>query len=182
MIRSLKNTIEDHIKNIQGQAVIIEARSKEIKELKIELNVKSTQIANLTGNLQNIKKGREYQLRAIEKIKKSNEDKRLQILQKDALLDSQDSQLEDLKARLKEGAAQIASQSGEIEGMKKNMLVKQLELQSQLTEVKYLRARVEEQKEDVSTPAGGLKKPIKRGRENKSRAITRSSKRLRKME
>merc|ERR1719285_972902 len=147
MIRSLKNTIEDHVKNIQGQAVIIEARSKEIKELKIELNVKSTQIANLTGNLQNIKKRREYQLRAIEKIKKSNEDKRLQILQKDALLDSQESQLRELKARLKGGETHFASPAGKIEKMNMEMQIKQLELQPQIT--KYLRERPEGQNEDV---------------------------------
>jgi len=182
MIRELENIIEDHVKNIQEQAASIDTRSEEIKALKIELEVKSIQIAMLSGNLQNIKKGREYQLRAIEKIKKSNEDKRILILEKDSSLDAQHSQLLALKARLKESEVQIASQSGEIEGMKKEMQMKQLELQSQITEVKYLRARLEEEKEDMSAPAGGLKMPSKRERENKCGAVTSSSKRFRKTE
>merc|ERR1712061_102227 len=155
-------------------------RSEEIKALKIELEVKNTQVANLTGNLKNMKKGREYQLRAIEKVQKSNEDIRLLISEKDALLDSQDSQLRDLKARLKESAAQFASQSVEMQGMKKEMQMKQFQLQSQITEVKYLRARLDKENEDLSAPDGGLKMPLKREREDKSRAIMRSSKRFRK--
>jgi chromosome segregation ATPase len=130
-ISDLESNIKDHVKNLREQDATIASRDQEIKDLRLEVEAKNSdiktkeeKIANLMRDLRNITKRREYQLRAIEKIKKSKEEKRLIILEKDALLEKQRSQLEDLKARSDEDLTKImASKSDEIDSMKKEMQV-----------------------------------------------------------
>lgn len=189
-ISELECIIKDHVKNLRKQNANMKFMIEEIKNLKHEkeltsLNLRNQaeKISNLTRDLRSITKRKELQVKAIEKRKKSNEDKRLIIIEKDKLLATKDSELKELKVRVEEGTMQIASQSSEIESMKKKMKVKQLELQSLVMELKYLRARVDEQKEGTVAPGGGgLKKPMKRGRQSNNVAIAQSTKRFKKTE
>jgi len=189
-IRELENNLKDHVKNLREQDAIIAARSEEVENLRHEIEVKSSiirsqagKIANLTLDLKSVTKRTESKVKAIEKIKKSDEDKCLIIIEKDENLATKDSELRELKARhVEESLRQIASQSSEIESLKKDIQIKQLELQTKVTELKYLPRLVEEQKKDTGAPGGGLKKPIKRGRQSTGRAIARRLKRFKKTE
>lgn len=188
-ISELDSNIKEHVKNLRKQDANMKFMIEEIKNLKHEkeltsLNLRNQaeKISNLSRDLKSITKRKEMQVKAIEKRKKSNEDKRQIIIEKDKLLATKDSELRELKARVEEGTMQIASQSSEIESMKKKMKVKQLELQSFVMELKYLRARVDEQKKGTFAPGGGLKKAHKRGRQSNNVAIAQSTKRFKKTE
>lgn len=184
-IKVMKDDVKEHVKNLLGRNRIIAEKSEEIKDLQLVVEVNAWKISNLTEDLKNLKKINEWHLKAIEKAKKSNEDKRLKkIFKKNELLATQDSQMEQLKARLEKGNAQMASQSGEILGMKKEIHLSESESGSD--DIEFLnfsvkkRKRKQSQKEYVSASASSFKKDNKYIRKNRKRAITRASKRYKK--
>jgi len=191
--------LREHEKTIEGNALEIQKKSKILLE-------QEKQIAHNTSLIQTItqkwKELREHHEKETQKLKDLQEDsqkqtQKMKFLQEynklstkkiynlERNLDVKTRAINELNSNMKIRNNMIRKLEHTIKDhikIQKEMQMKQLDLQSQITEVKYVPARVEEQEEDVCAPAGGLINAMKRGRENKSRTITRSSKRFRKTE